>query len=82
LFNNHLRENATCDCKKGIENAEHYFFQCTLFLNQRIVLFRETRRYHPLSVNSLLRGKEVLSEEDNLKIFISVQKFIHDTRRF
>lgn len=82
LCNNHLKDDPICDCERGVEDAEHYFFKCPLFLNQRIALFRYTRQYHPLSVRTLLKGKEELSDEENLSIFNSVQKFIHDTARF
>ena len=82
LYNNPLRENGNCDCQTGIENAEHYFFHCHLFQNQRITPFRETRQYHPLNAKTLLIGKENLIESDNLIIFTSVQKFIKNTKRF
>ena len=31
LFNNHLKSSAVCACDHPCEDAEHYFFCCTLF---------------------------------------------------
>lgn len=82
LFINHLRDSPICQCGKGIENAEHYFFKCTSFLNERIELFRNTRELHPLSTSKLLFGNDTLNDEQNKFIFNEVHKFIKNTRRF
>jgi hypothetical protein len=65
-----------------IENAEHFFFKCNRYVEQRIILFRETRSYHPLNIDTLLFGRENLEYEGNVVIFESVQKFIKTTHRF
>jgi hypothetical protein len=36
------------------EDAEHYIFCCPLFKPQRLMLFAETRIFHPLNVELLL----------------------------
>ena len=82
LFNNHLRESPNCDCGYEIENAEHYFFQCHLFIEHRIQMFHLIRKFHPLSVNKLLFGDISLNDTDNVNIFEAVQLFIKNTRRF
>ena len=51
-------------------------------MEQRIHLFRETREFHPLNVDMLLKGKDSLSDSDNLWLFQSVQNYIHVTGRF
>ncbi len=48
LFRNHLSNNPACVCGHDYEDADHFFFNCNIFINQRIVLFRSTRPYHPL----------------------------------
>ena len=51
-------------------------------MEQRISLFRETREFHPLHVDMLLKGKDSLSDSDNFRLFQSVQNYIYATRRF
>ena len=82
LYRNHIRDTPTCDCGYETENAEHYIFNCKLYINQRIQLFRNTRPYHPLSTNKLLYGNELYSDEENAYIFAEVQNFIKNTNRF
>ena len=82
LYDNHLRHDPICTCLRGTETAEHYFFICEHFMKQRIHLFRETREFHPLNCNMLLKGKDSLSDSDNFRLFQSVQNYIHATGRF
>jgi hypothetical protein len=84
LFNIFLKDSILCQCGAGVVDAEHFFFKCSNYRGQRIILFRETRHLQPLGVNTLLFGKKELSEEDNTILFESVQKYeyIKDTKRF
>lgn len=82
LYHNHLKNNPACDCGNEYEDAEHFFFQCPLFANQRHVLFINTRRFHPLSTGKLIYGNETLSDDDNACLFKEVQIFIKQTHRF
>ncbi len=72
LCNNHLRENPSCTCGNGIEDAEHYFFRCTNFTNQRQQLFVNTRIFHPLSPYKLLFGIENRTNDENELLFNEV----------
>ena len=82
LVINHLRDDPIYDCHDGAENAEHYFFRCYLYTEQRIHLFNETRRFHPFNIETLLFGRQDLSCENNCTIFLAVQKYIKDSSRF
>ena len=82
LCDNHLRDNPSCECGFIREDAEHYFFRCPLYTNQRRQLFISTRTFHPLSSEKLLFGIENRSDEDNTVIFEHVQQFIKATKRF
>jgi hypothetical protein len=82
LYNNHLSENQFCPCSNEIENAEHYFFKCTNYIDQRLNLFEATRPYHPLNTNILLFGSKNLNENENNTIVLAVQTFIKNTKRF
>ena len=82
LFINHLSPNPLCSCNSEIENAEHFFFRCPKYLNERVILFRETRIHHPLNINKLLIGDTNESIETNNLIFKAVHNFIKNTKRF
>ena len=49
---------------------------CERFNDERILMFRETRLFHPLSVNYLLFGKPSISNEENFLLFQAVQRYI------
>ena len=82
LFQNHLASVKNCSCGNINENALHYFFECENYSYSRIIMFRNTRKYHPLSLNIVLFEKSILSDDDNLLLFQAVQQYIKDTRRF
>ena len=83
LFLNHLRLDSKCDlCGHEKEDVEHYFMQCPYFRNERTLLFRATRPFHPISVNAVLFGKDSLTEKDNTLFFNHIQTYIKDTKRF
>ena len=82
LFQNHLTDSLSCSCGNVNENAIHYFFECENYSNPRLVMFRSTRKFHPLSLNTVLFGKSYLSDDDNFLLFQAVQQYIKDTRRF
>ena len=82
LVNNHFRENQACRCGSICEDADHFFFRCQLYTNQRLQLFNNTRQYHPLSCQKLLFGINNLTDEDNSDLFKNVQQYIKQTRRF
>ena len=81
LYSNHLALSAFCDCSKDIEDAEHFFFNCNRFYAQRLVLFRATRKFHPLGVQFILEGSDLLSE-DNLELFKATHQYVKATKRF
>ena len=82
LYINHLSPSPTCNCSEEVEDAEHYFFRCSNFKNERETLFRITMDFHPLNINILLFGDENLTIDEITTIFTAVQTFIKDTRRF
>ena len=48
------------------------FFECANYSNLREIMFRQTRKYHPLSLNTVLFGKSTLSDDDNVLLFQAV----------
>ena len=82
LSNNHLTANASCRCGSPYEDAEHFFFRCPEYRDQRRQLFINTRSVHPLSVKKLLFGIETLNNNQNSHLFEEVQRYIKRTKRF
>jgi hypothetical protein len=82
LFYNHLTISPLCTFCNSVEDAEHFFFVCRRFQTQRLVFFRETRVFHPLSTKTLLFGLDSVSIEGNCKLFEAVHNYIKCTKRF
>ena len=82
LYLNHLMPDPLCSCNLENENAEHYFFRCPKYLNERITLFNETRNFHPLSLDTLIYGVDHLTFKENMCIFTAVHTYIKNTDRF
>lgn len=82
LYENHLKASQLCECGNGIEDAEHYFFRCVRYTNERITLFRATRKFHPLGVQFMLYGSDRFSEKDHIIFFSHIHQYIKDTKRF
>ena len=68
--------NPLCSCNKEIQNAQHFFFRCLKYADERLRLFHETREYHPSNINLILFGDERLSLESNTMLFRAVQNYI------
>ena len=64
------------------KDADHSLFNCNTFSDKRIIMFKITRNFHPLSVVTLLFGKAGLSDDDNFRLFQAVQEYIKDTGIF
>ena len=82
LFNNHLHQDNTCPNCGAPEDAEHYFFKCTIYRTQRLAMFYSTRPLHPLSTRLLLFGDNKRSNDENIIIVDAVLTYIKDTKRF
>ena len=70
------------DDTSSIENAQHYFFHCRFYHQQRAILLNEIRFYRVPTLDLLLYGDLSLSYEINVNIFHHVHKYIIATQRF
>ena len=43
LFRNHLNVSPLCSCGNGNETADHFFFECPLFNDQRLTFFQKNK---------------------------------------
>ena len=82
IFLRKLTDSPLCRCG-NIENAEHYLLHCHLYHQPRNVMFLNSiPQLCRVSADVLLFGDCSLSYDTNSKIFLSVQKFIKDSKRF
>ena len=59
-----------------------FVFECPLYQHDRTSLFNYFNNIVPISIEYILFGCNVISEELNTLLFKSVQKFIRQTCRF
>ena len=64
-----------CHCG-SIENAQHYFFHCNVYLRQRTFLLNSVANYCTPVLHVLLQGDPSLSDAINESIFQHVHDFI------
>ena len=81
IFLRKLTNSPLCRCG-NIENAEHYLLHCHLYRQPGNVMLNSISQLCHVSVDVLLFGDCSLSYDTNSKIFLSVQKFIKDSKRF
>ena len=82
LFHVNLIDSPNCACGYPNENSYHFFFMCSRFTNQRLIMFINLQKYFPLNLENLLFGNENNSSNENEELFIHVQQFISSTSRF
>ena len=75
LFLKNITDSPLCICG-SIENAQNYFFHC------RSLLLNNIRLYRTPTLNLLLYGDPLLSNEINQSIFHHVHKYILATQGF
>ena len=73
-----------CSCGAPIENADHCFFECPLYINQRNNLFINLNRLqiNDADVAVLTTGSHNYDENINRSIIQLAIKFIKDSQRF
>ena len=72
-----------CSCGAPIENADHYFFECSLYTNQRNNLFfinLNRLQFNDADVAVLTTGSHNYDESINKSIIQFAIKFIKDTQ--
>ena len=79
LYEKNIEPNPYCQCNQ-VESTFHFLLSCKLYDAQRKLLERQID--HPLTLDLLLYGNPNLPYTENKNIFISVQKFIINSKRF
>ena len=75
-----MLKNASCLCGHFVENAEHFFFHCAKYTNQRIKLFQDLQHIHPINLNTLLFDSSEHNTEVNTHSFVCTQEFLYSKR--
>ena len=79
LYLKNIEPNPLCTCGE-VESTSHFLLYCPQYQNQRQNL--RIKIGIPLSLNLLLYGDSNLSYETNRTIFLNVQEYIKNTKRF
>lgn len=82
LCNVNIIPYSICSCGAQSETADHFFFECNLYNDQRDRLFRNLNQNVVINLQLLTDGSPYLDFETNKKIILSVLKFIKDSHRF
>ena len=79
----HVVDSPACPCGYHRENNKHYFLECPLFINERVVLLNNLSQleFRP-TVANLLHGGKTYTDECNTKAFKYIQEYISATGRF
>ena len=85
LYNKLCVDSPLCACKQSNETLHHFFFNCSLYAQQRTKFYISLSQLpiviHP-SVNIVLFGIHRESIDDNLSVLHIIQSYIKDTNRF
>ena len=82
LFYANITDDPSCECGSACENAQHYFFECVRYVNQRHILFNDLSWYNNKNLNHFLFGDNNITVDENILLAKSIQKFIESTKRF
>ena len=73
--------SALCSWVIANESAQHYFFDCTLFIVPRNSVLASLPAV-PITLDTLLYGHDLLTYETNKEFYKLVLQFRKDTGRF
>jgi hypothetical protein len=88
-----LADDPACECGHKLERPLHFFTQCTLYSEQRLILHSEIEQFipkikrvpHKRQLEIFLYGYEIDNDElskINKRILTATQHFILNTKRF
>ena len=81
LFSKNIVDSPYCDCGE-IEDSYHFIFQCPLYQEERQDMLNGLSPYGPVTLQLVLFGSKVVSDDINAQIFREVHTYIQRTRRF
>ena len=81
LFSKNIVNDPHCLCGT-VETTKYYLLECQRFSAARTEMINKISRYCIPSLNSLLFGDDHMNHNSNSEIFLAVQKFGIDSKRF
>lgn len=81
LFSKSIIASSLCFCG-DIETTKHYLLECPRYVQLRTTMINNVSTICIPSLSSLLFGDETLDDIANQNIFIAVQRYISETKRF
>ena len=82
LYSVNIVTNPFCTCGPYIENADHFFFDCSHFDNQRTHLMASLSNVVNITLDLLLYGNEYLTPHMSHIILLAVLRYIKESWRF
>lgn len=82
LFRVNIIPYSKCDCGSDVESAEHYFFECSFYTEQRNRLLERLNFIPFINLELLTKGSSQYDVETNKCIYLAVTKYIKETQRF
>ena len=81
LFSKNIVDSPHCACG-AVEITKHYFFECQRYNETRTIMLNELTNYCQPDLNTVLFGIPESDFHTNYSIFVTVQKYILDSKRF
>ena len=81
LFSKNIINDPYCQCG-SVETIKHYLFECQRYSQLRQEMLNEISKYCTPSLDCLLFGDGHLNHSCNSDVFMAVQKFIFESKRF
>ncbi|MCG8033229.1 MAG: hypothetical protein JAZ03_13755 [Candidatus Thiodiazotropha taylori] len=81
LFLKNIVNDPNCTCGTA-ETTKHYLLECQRYNRIRIDMMAKATEHCQPTTNTLLFGHTELTYNQNCEIFLAVQKFITDSKRF
>ena len=83
LFRCNLIASCNCDCGNYIESVDHFFLKCNIYTEHRIQLFRGMSNLgFDIGTENILFGNASCENDKYSKLFLLVQKYIVNSKRF
>ena len=81
LFQIGIKDSPACTCGTD-EDVYHFLFSCPRYIVHRNKLHATVINLAPFTLGTLLFGSSTCSSKNNKLIFLAVQEYIDDTKRF
>ena len=81
LFSKNIVNSPSCSCG-AVEDSHHFLFVCNLYIDLRRTIFQVVSVIQQPLLNLLVFGSQELANDQNKTIFIAVQEYIVNTKRF